>query len=156
LGKQKAYGATTLRADHATLNDDGTVTLAFIAKEGIPVEYVIDDPELVGYIKSRLAKKPAPDDLLFEGANSTKTMSLLRDASGVPGIKNHDLRTLLANRLAAAALDDWTPPPPATPKEFAALRKKVGEFVSAQLRNKPAQALASYINPAVFAAIREA
>jgi DNA topoisomerase IB len=156
LGKVQAYGASTLQAQHASVDDEGVVRLSFIAKEGIPVEYDITDPELMKYIRDRLAEKPKPDEPLFPGANATKTMKMLRDASGVAGIKNHDLRTLLANRLAAVALDDLTPPPPQTPKEWAALRKKVGEFVSAQLRNKPAQALASYINPAIFAAIQEA
>jgi len=156
LGKVKAYGASTLRAQHASVNEDGTVRLAFVAKEGIPVEYQIDDPELVAHVGKRLAEDPAPDEPLFPGASAAKTMRLLRRASGVAGIKNHDLRTLLANRLAAAALHDETPPPPRTPKEMQALRKRVGEVVSAQLRNKPAQALSSYINPAIFAAIREA
>jgi DNA topoisomerase IB len=154
LGKAKAYGATTLRARHATVTPEG-VHLSFVAKEGIPVEYDIDDPELVKYITGRL-DEAGPDEQLFAGTDSNKTMKFLRDASGVEGIKNHDLRTLLANRIAAALIADMTPPPPETPKAFAALRRRVGEIVSEQLRNKPAQALASYINPAVFAAIREA
>jgi DNA topoisomerase-1 len=151
LGNVKAYGASTLRAQHA--EDKGnSIHLSFTAKEGIPVDYDITDPELVKYIKGRLAENPGPDDPLFPGATSDKTMKMLRDASGVPGIKNHDLRTLLANRMAAALLDDWTPPEPKSPKEMGALRKRVGEAVAAQLRNKPAQALSSYINPAIFAA----
>jgi DNA topoisomerase IB len=154
LGKVQAYGATTLKTSHATKTPNG-VRLSFIAKEGIPVAYDIDDPELVKYITQRL-DEASGDEQLFKGTDSNKTMRFLRDASGVAGIKNHDLRTLLANRLAAAALAEITPPPPGSPKEFAALRRRIGEVVSQQLRNKPAQALASYINPAIFAAIKEA
>ena len=149
LGDVKAYGASTLRASHAEDKGDH-IHLSFTAKEGIPVDYDIDDPELVGYIKARLAENPGPDEPLFPGATSDKTMTLLRQASGIPSIKNHDLRTLLANRMAAAVLDDLTPPEPTTPKAMQTLRKKVGEQVAAQLRNKPQQALASYINPAIF------
>jgi len=156
LGKVKAYGATTLRVGHAKARADGSVRLSFVAKEGIPVEYVVDDPELSKYLSQRLLDAEADDEQLFEGASADRTMRLLRDASGVAGIKNHDLRTLLANRIAAAVLADATPPPPETPKAWAALRRRVGDVVAAQLRNKPAQALASYVNPAVFAAIREA
>jgi DNA topoisomerase IB len=156
LGEVQAYGASTLRAQHAAVNPDGTVHLSFVAKEGIPVEYNIDDPELSKFIAARLEENPGPDEPLFPGANANKTMKFLRDASGVPGIKNHDLRTLLANRIAAALIADMTPPPPETPKAWSALRHKVGEIVAEQLRNKPAQALASYVNPAVFAAVKEA
>lgn len=156
VGKVMAYGASTLRAKHAKANDDGSVTLSFIAKEGIPVEYHITDPELVSFITESLAQaEDDPEYKLFTGTNSSKTLAFLKEVSGLPEMKNHDLRTLLANRIAAAEVRKAMPPKPTTKKEAMALRKKIAEIVAAQLRNKPAQALSSYINPAVFAPLMQ-
>lgn len=153
-GKVPAFGASTLRASHAKMQRDGSLKLNFVAKEGIPVEYTITDPEIVGFVKKRLAEKPGPDEALFK-TNSNKSMKLLREVSGLPGMKNHDLRTLLANRIAVAELSKRVPPTPQTKKQADAVKKEVAEIVSAQLRNKPVQALSSYINPAVFSPIYE-
>lgn len=150
-GKVMAYGATTLRSEHLTDNGDGTVTLSFVAKEGIPAEYVIDDPELVSFLAQRHKEIAGKDAPLFN-ATDKDTMALIRELSGLPGMKNHDLRTLLANRLATSLLANHLPPPEGgyTAKQIKEIRKAVAEAVAAQLRNKPAQALSSYINPAVF------
>lgn len=153
-GKVMAYGASTLLASHASLNPDGSVHLAFTAKEGIPAEYDVSDPELVKFISNRLAQKPSADEPLF-ATDSNKTIALLREISGLPGMKNHDLRTLLANRIAMAELMKVVPPPPANDREAAKIRKAAAEIVSQQLRNKAAQALTSYINPAVFSRLAD-
>ena len=154
-GKVMAYGASTLKIGHAERLENGNIRLAFTAKEGIPAEYEIDDPELVKFISDRLALGLTPQDPLFE-TNADKTIALLREISGLPGIKNHDLRTLLANRIAHAEVMKLVPPPPGSKREVQMLRKRVAEIVARQLRNKPTQALSSYINPAVFAPLLEA
>lgn len=153
-GKEMAYGATTLLTDHASVNEDGSVTLGFTAKEGIPATYTIEDPELVDYITNRLADAQ-PGERLFPGASAAATIEYVRGASGLPGMKNHDLRTLLANRIALAEVYERVPPPPKTKKEVDAIRKEIATIVSQQLRNKPSQALSSYINPAIFAPLME-
>jgi DNA topoisomerase IB len=153
-GKVMAYGAATLRSEHASILPNGNVRLAFTAKEGIPAEYEIDDPELVDFISQRLHETGGESEPLFD-TNAARTIDYLKQISGLPGMKNHDLRTLLANRIAAAEVAKSLPPAPRTKREALALRKRIAEIVAAQLRNKPAQALSSYINPAVFAPIME-
>lgn len=151
IGRQKAYGATTLRKNHATVNDDGTVTLSFTAKEGVPAEYVIDDDELAEFIMARLAEEGDGEDLLFE-TSAARTQRLLQEVTGLPGMKNHDLRTLLANRLAAAQASRMEPTE--DEKELRRLQREIAKEVAAVLRNRPEQALKAYIDPSVFAPLR--
>lgn len=149
-GDVKAYGATTLRAGHASVDKDGNVALDFTAKEGIPAHYEITDPETAKYIKERLADA-GPDERLFPGVTADGSIEAIREQSGLPSMKNHDLRTLLANIIAISELDEHVPPPPKTAKEAQRIRKEIATVVSEHLHNKPAQALASYINPATLA-----
>ena len=149
-GDVMAYGATTLRAGHASVDKDGNVALDFTAKEGIEAHYDIDDPQTADYIKKRLAEA-GPDERLFPGVDADNSIEAIREVTGLPSIKNHDLRTLLANLIARAELDARVPPPPANAKEAQRIRKEIATVVSEHLHNKPAQALASYINPATLA-----
>lgn len=146
-GQVKAYGTTTLRMEHLSKNADGTMQLSFIAKEGIPASYTVDDPELVSYFEDRLNSGETGDSYIF-ATNSTKTQDRLKELTGIPYVKNHDLRTLLANVLAAQA--GLKAESPTNKKEFNALRTAIATEVAAALRNKPIQAQKSYITPAVF------
>lgn len=149
-GDVMAYGTTTLLAGHASVDKDGNVALDFTAKEGIAAHYDIDDPETAKYIKERLANA-GPDEPLFPGVTADSTIAAIREVTGLPSMKNHDLRTLLANLIARAELDVRVPPPPKNAKEAQRIRKEIATVVSEHLHNKPAQALASYINPATLA-----
>lgn len=146
-GAVKAYGATTLRMDHLSKNPDGTMQLSFTAKEGIAVSYVVDDPELVGFFENRLNSGASGDDRIFD-TNASRTQALLKSITGLEDIKNHDLRTLLANlhavQLALAAKA------PSSKREWLSIRKEISTAVAEILRNKPDQARKSYIAPAVF------
>lgn len=145
-GKVPTYGAATLQVRHAERQGD-SIKLSFIAKEGIPAEYVIDDPELARFIGDRLDTGDSPDALLF-GTTSSRTETALRKITGNSAFKNHDLRTALANRIAHQEVQKLTPA--TNLAEFKKQRLAVGEAVAAQLRNKRDQALNSYISPVVF------
>lgn len=146
-GKTMAYGATTLQVQHATKVDDATVRLDFTAKEGILATYEITDPELVRFISTRLDSGDAPDALLF-ATTAARTQKRVQDLTGVTEMKNHDLRTWYANRLALREINARGPA--RDDKEFRKMRNEVGAAVAAQLRNKPKQALDSYVNPVLF------
>lgn len=140
-----AYGASNLRAKHIKVQGD-KVTLDFIGKEGVHQVHEVTDPKLKQILRDRV-NGLGPEDKVF-ATNENKTLAYLQRVTGKP-YKVHDLRTYLANQTALQAMEGFNPPE--TLAEYRALRLQVAKLVSEVLGNKPQQALASYINPAVFA-----
>ena len=146
-GKVKAFGATTLEARHVTINQ-GSVRFQFVGKEGVNIDLLCKDPEVVEMIRKCKAGKSRTDKL-FPEATSTRVNALLKEITGQK-ITAKDLRTHIACTIALREVKKIKMMPK-TEREFLALRKKVAEVVSAQLGNRFQQALDSYINPTIFA-----
>jgi DNA topoisomerase I len=144
--KVKAYGATTLRAEHVVEAEDG-VRLRFIGKEGVAHDHLIGDPKLAAMLLERKATAGERGGQLFK----TSYDKVARYAKTLDAGKfsPKDFRTIRANQLAVAEIAK-NPTPPANNKEYKARVKAVAEKVSGVLGNEPAQALASYIDPVVF------
>ena len=144
--KVKAYGATTLEARHVVQSKEG-IRLVFVGKEGINHDHLIRDPELAFMLLKRKKAAGSPDGTLFQTSDAR-----VRDfVAGLDGGKfsPKDFRTSAASRMARdmVAAD---PRRSRDIKEHMKRVKAVAERVSSLLGNKPAQALKSYIYPAVF------
>lgn len=142
----KAYGATTLEARHVVQSGDG-VRLQFVGKEGVWHDHLVRDPDLAKMLVARKEAAGSDEGKLFRTSDAK-----VRDfVAGLDGGKfsPKDFRTSAATRLArdAVAAD---PERSRSQKEHAIRVKAVAERVSRLLGNRPAQALESYIHPAVF------
>lgn len=149
----QAYGASTLLAKHAKVDENNRAHLDFIGKEGKHLRFHTSHPDIVSALQSRLQGKK-PNDALFPGTSDSKMNSYLKDKVGPldeegthPLVK--DLRTYHANSIARDEIAKHKTPPK-TKAEFQKRRKEVATKVSGHLGNTPVMALNSYINPAVF------
>jgi DNA topoisomerase I len=138
--KVKAYGASTLRAEHVSI-DGSNITFDFIGKKGIHIQKTISDPNMAALLASRVKRGGA----LFN-TNEAKTLNYLHREMGP--YKIHDFRFWHGTKEAMKAIAGM--PTPVTPKEFARSRQAVGKVVAAWLGNTPDMALKAYINPDVF------
>ena len=148
-GKVKAYGATTLRAEHVEEGPDG-VRLHFVGKEGVEHNHLIKDPELAKELVRRKRTAGERGGKLF-GVDYDKVSAYAKTLD-TGRFTPKDWRTIRANALAIGHINSI--PPPKSVKEYKAAVKAVAERVSSVLGNRPAQALKSYIDPAVFSAWR--
>lgn len=144
--KVKAYGATTLRAEHVVESPDG-VRLQFVGKEGVHHDHLIRNPELATMLVERKKSADQRNGRLFD----TNYNEVAKYAKSLDSgrFTPKDFRTIRANELAVAEIAKNSVPPK-TEKEYKARVKAVAEKVSSVLGNRPAQALESYIDPAVF------
>jgi DNA topoisomerase-1 len=145
--KIKAYGATTLLAEHVVVDMDRPypVSLRFTGKKGVQIDLPVEDAELAGMLTEQSEGK-GPGEPLFQ-TDERKANALLKELT-LPEFKVKDLRTYLANETALDLMSGMEPPVNMT--EFRKRRREIAVGVSARLGNTPAMALASYINPAVF------
>jgi DNA topoisomerase-1 len=139
-GVKEAYGATSLRTEHVTLDGD-TLLLSFPGKRGVAQVHSLRDAVLATYIRER---KEDGQERIFPHT-AADTLRYLRTVGG-PAIKVHDLRTWYANVLAEACVARMIQDALTLKK----LKKAVAVEVSQKLGNSPSQALKSYINPSVF------
>lgn len=141
--EKKAYGASNLRASHASVEGD-VVTLDFIGKKGVPIRIELRDRELAAAIKRRLEER-AGDEQLFD-TDENEVRAYLREL--VPGLTPKDLRTWFATTRALELVRER--PWPETEKERKQRIREIAKRVAALLGNTPKVALDSYIDPAVF------
>jgi DNA topoisomerase IB len=147
---KKAYGATTLQGNHVWRYPNGDVLLKFTGKKGVKQTVRIEDREL-GNELVRRAKKAGYDGELFDGI-SDKSLSDYSHSMDGGGFKSKDFRTLLGTRTAMQAMQDGAvKKAPTNLKEYKKACKSIATIVAERLGNTAAVALASYINPAVFA-----
>lgn len=147
--KVKAYGATTLRAEHVEQDPDGAVRLHFIGKEGIEHNHVIRNPDLAKMLVDRKQTAGERGGRLFDTTDD-KLRSFTGTLGG-GGFTPKDFRTMKATLLAADELKknaDCCK----DKKEYKAAVKQVATAVSHVLGNRPQQAIESYINPTVWTA----
>lgn len=146
----KAYGATTLTADHVVKAPDG-VRLQFIGKEGVYHDHLIKDPALGEMLLKRKADA-GPGGRLFNTTASKLNQYISKLDGGLFTAK--DFRTKRANLLAVDKIKQLGIDCCKTAKDYKAKVKEVAEKVSHVLGNRASQALESYINPSVFSVWR--
>lgn len=144
--KVKAYGATTLRAEHVVINGDKT-RLDFIGKEGVHHNHEIHNSELAKMLRERAATASSRGGKLFD----TNDTNLRKYTEKLDGGKftPKDFRTVKATGMAiseikaiGACCQDK--------KEYKSAVLRVATKVSGVLGNRPKQAIESYINPTVW------
>jgi len=145
--KTKAYGLTTLQNEHLIV-EGNKITLNFIAKEGLPVQYEIEDVTLAKWLAAR-KEKTAVGEKLFPDVSAKKLNDYLKEVAGSKKFSVKDFRTYHGTRVAFEELKQyggkiWSA------KEKAAITKNVLDKVSTFLANTPAMAKKSYINPLVW------
>jgi DNA topoisomerase I len=142
--EKKAFGATNLRAGHVKV-DGETVNLDFTGKKGVDLSFSVEDPQLAAMLTPRLAGKVAGDKVF--ATNERKTADYLHSVA--PGFKLKDLRTYHGTLHAFAMVEAM--PVPSNKAALVKARRAVAVAVSEKLGNTPTVALASYIDPSVFA-----
>lgn len=143
--KVKAYGATTLRAEHVVEAEDG-VRLQFIGKEGVAHDHLIRNPALATELLRR--KRETTSGKLFDTTDG-KLLAFSKQLDH-GRFTPKDFRTLKATTLATQEIAKLEKP--ANEKERKTLMMKVATIVSGVLGNRPQQAIESYINPMVWSA----
>lgn len=145
--KVKAYGASTLRAEHVRI-EGTTIHFDFIGKEGVRQVHSLTDSRLATLLAQRVARSElVTDRMLFPTASATKVRLMLKKHAGQDFLVK-DLRTNVANRVALEEISKLETPTNMT--EFKKARMSVARAVSRVLGNKPEQALESYIDPRIF------
>lgn len=143
--KEKAYGASTLLGKHAKV-DGNTVTFDFIGKEGVRQVHTIKDPVIAKYVSGR-----GGEERLFP----TSEEKIRKHWKSMGGYKVHDIRSLLATRLAKRKLDELIPPPPKDEKELNKVMAETAKVASEKLGNRPSEALNTYISHTIFPVVGE-
>lgn len=141
----KSFGATSLEGRHVIQKEDG-VYLEFVGKESVWHSHKVRNPELAKMLLSRKGKSGAQGKLF-----DTDYSSITNYTKSLDGGKftPKDFRTQRATSMALQEV--MKRPIPENEKERKKAIKEVGIIVSGVLGNEPAQALTSYIDPAVFA-----
>lgn len=144
--KVKAYGASSLRAEHVTIDGD-TAHFDFIGKLGVHQVHDIKDAALA----ADLATRKARGGELFR-TNATKVLAYLKTI-GEPDFIVHDIRTWNATRLAQRLIA--AEPAPTSEIDYWLKRDAVGDVVARKLGDTRKVVLESYIDPIVFAKWQE-
>lgn len=137
---EKAFGASTLRAEHVQV-DGNKLAFSFVGKKGVRIEKVLRDQELAALIGPKVKR----GGRLFR-VDDDYVRQFLHDRDGLFLVK--DFRTWNGTAKALAAMERM--PVPKTPREFAKARLAVARYVAKHLGNTPAVALKSYIDPSVW------
>lgn len=143
----KAYGATTLLGQHVKADVSG-VSLDYMGKDAVHLQIPIPDKDTADMVRAR-AKKAGSDGKLFPNTNAKRLRGYVKQLSGSDEVKTKDFRTYVANTVATQAVQDL--PAPTTEVAYKRQVREVAIRVSQKLGNTPTIALASYINPVVFA-----
>lgn len=147
-GDVVAYGASSLRSEHARAEGD-KVHFDFIGKEGIRQQHTITDSVLARHVE---AQQKAGKETLFE-TKAANTLAYLKKISPEgQSFKVHDLRTWHGTALAAhvVSLLEDRGEVPTTDKQLRSAKLRVARVVSRRLGNEPKMALDNYIAPQVF------
>jgi DNA topoisomerase-1 len=146
LAQVKAYGASTLRCSHVTV-DGEIVSFDFTGKKGIRNAKTLRDKFLATEIGNRCSI--GSDKNIFK-TSADSVRAYLDSISGRPRFLVKDFRTYLGTMTALRKIKAM--PVPKSQREFKRFRKEVGEVVAKTLGNTPTIALKSYVSPEVFAA----
>ena len=172
------FGVSTLLVKHATITPDGSITLRYKGKDGVPTTHKITSTTVEGKLLIRnlndLMVGKEPKDRLFTVKKGNRLIPVspaqvneMFKACGAPADTTvHKLRTLKGSTLFKAAMDDqFEKKKPKDEKQamvlFKALAEKVGKALN-HVRNGAggakvtgATALQAYIDPLVQCAFWE-
>jgi DNA topoisomerase I len=143
---EKAIGATTLEAQHLSVSGD-LVRFAFPGKSGKQWEGTIRNEALAKQISMRLKGKSGTDRVF--GVTAIKVNTYLKQYGQMSA---KDVRTLQGTAIAHKVAKELGMP--TTVKEAKGYIKTISIKVAEHLRNTPAVAKSSYINPAIWAPIQ--
>lgn len=142
-------GATTLQARHVRQDEDGTVRLQFVGKEGVWHDHPVVDPDLGKMLlrrKQEAERRGGPKGNLF--ATDERLVKEFCNQLDGGQFTAKDFRTKRANELAVAKIRSMAPP--SNQEELERAVQEVGEHVAETLGNDAQQALESYVNREVF------
>ncbi len=145
LAEKKAYGASTLKCSHVSVDGD-RLEFDFPAKKGVEVKKELRDPFLAGAIGGRCN---IGDGSIFQTTDGHIRAYL----NSLPRGKDFlvkDIRTYIGTNAALRKIKSM--PVPQNQTQFKRFRKEVGEVVAKELGNTPRIALNSYVAPEVFSA----
>jgi len=142
-------GARTLQRGDAVVNGN-IVKYDFIGKSNKRNLWQTDNKNVAAYISQRKAQMAAEGRRgnLFD-VSATYVNSYFKEISGGE-FKVKDYRTFHANRVALAEIEKIKRAPK-DKKALKAAMKKVATAVAKHLNNSPAEAIKSYIDPALWA-----
>jgi len=148
--KVPTFGGATMRVKDVFFPSENMVRFKFLGKAGKLNTYESRNPVLRAAVKELIAGK-SPSDQVFANTDSLRSIQYLRDATGMPDILNHDVRTHYATSLANALVAK-TPKSrmPKNEAELKKLRTEIAKKVGAALNDTPAIALSNYISPATW------
>jgi DNA topoisomerase I len=144
LAAVKAFGASTLRCSHVTV-EDNKLSFDFIGKKGIRVSKVLKDTFLAENIANRCSG--TADQKIFQTTDDA-IRAYLNSIPAGSRFTVKDFRTYLGTLTAFRRVQ--TMPVPRNDREFKKYRKEVGQIVARELGNSPTIALKSYVSPEVF------
>src|SRR3954468_24433410 len=154
-----SYGLATMRKEHVTVEDDGTMVFACPAKSGQRRLQAIVDPlatDIVAQLKRRRGGGPEllayRDGRRWVDLRSPDINAYLKESTG-GDFSAKDFRTWSATVLAAVALAVSGPAHGSQTSRNRAITRAVKE-TARYLGNTPAVCRASYIDPRVFDAFR--
>lgn len=136
----KAFGASTLRGTHVTVEGDKT-TFKFIGKKGVSQEHVVTDQKIADMVKPRVGQ-----DVPIFNTTGKKVLGKMKELA--PGFVVKDLRTYVGTATALATIKKLSPPK--TPEQKEKMIMSVAAIVAKKLGNSPAMARKAYIDPTVF------
>lgn len=145
LADKKAFGATTLRAEHVQQYQNGDTRLSFIGKKGVRNLHRISG-ELSEHLQQR-AKERGGKGRLYD-VSASKLREYMGKLDG-GGFHPKDFRTARAT-IYAQSLVGTKPRTFKSERLLKQEKNKVAKKVSELLNNQPSEALRSYIHPAVF------
>ncbi len=149
---EATFGLATVRREHARVRN-GTVTLSFPAKGGVPAEVVVRDAELAPVVRALLRRADPHEELFayWQGrrwvdVRSGDVNDYLREISGA-GITAKDFRTWHGTVAATVALGACaeTATKTARKRAVAQAMRQTAQI----LGNTPAVARASYVDPRI-------
>ena len=146
---KKAYGGVTLLAKHVVDREDG-VHLEFTGKKGVEQNHMVENPKIAAMLKSR-ASQVSENDRLFQGINEFSLLKYTGKLDG-KGFTPKNFRTRVGTVTAMEEIKSMRTP--SSMKEYKQQVMSVARTVSEKLGNRPAEALKSYINPAVWSVWR--
>lgn len=138
----KAYGASTLRKEHVSIDGD-TMSFDFVGKKGIRQQRVLKDKILADYLRTKTG------DQLFN-VNDTSLRAFFKEVAG-DDFSFKDYRTWHGTSIAMKELGKYETP--STKREAQSIKKAVLDKVSKFLGNTPTVAMTSYVDPSVWAPI---
>ena len=153
--ENESYGLATMRKEHVTIDDDGTMVFDYPAKSGQRRHQGVIDDRVRGIVRALKRRRGGGPELLaykvgrrWTDVKSADINAYLKEATG-GDFSAKDFRTWNATVLAAVALAvSGGAHPTKTARKRAETRaiKEVAQY----LGNTPAVCRASYIDPRVF------